>query len=32
MPNATLMVAAAEEYNYNRKDYNPGTVVVKDVA
>ena len=27
-----LVIAAATEYNHNRKDYDPGAVVVKDVA
>ena len=26
------VVAAAEEYYHYRKNYNPGTVVIKDVA
>ena len=26
------MVATTEEYDYNRKDDDPGAVVVKDVA
>jgi hypothetical protein len=29
---AALMVAAATEDNHNRNDYDPGAVVVKDVA
>ena len=27
-----LVVATATEYNHNRKNYDPGTVVIKDVA
>ena len=26
------MIVTAAEYDYNSKDYNPGTVIIKDVA